>query len=66
MCETRNSIDIIKEGDTFWAYDKYTNKKADQTGPCMCLDVHPWAIYAVDIVGNERVFLRHKFNFERE
>ena len=63
MCETRN--DDIKSMETFWAYDKSTGKRADQTGHCICIGVQPWAIYAIDAAGCERVFPRHKFRFEK-
>lgn len=63
MCDTRN--DTIAPGMTFWARDKITDKIADQTGHCICSSVVPWAVYATDSMGCERVFLRHKFRFER-
>jgi hypothetical protein len=62
MCNTRN--DIISPGTTFWAYDKFTGKCADQSGHCICTYEVPWAIHAVDSCGCERVFLRHLFRFE--
>lgn len=63
MCKTRN--DDIKQGDTFWAYTKEHNKRADQTGHCICTYVQPWAVYAADAENCERIFLRHKFRFEK-
>lgn len=50
--------------DHFWAIDRKTGKRADQTGHCICIENTPWAIYAIDIVGCEREFLHHKFYFE--
>ena len=54
----------IKSMFLFWAFDKHTGKRADQTGQCICLATQPWAIYALDAVGCERVFSRHLFRFE--
>lgn len=69
MCETREGLtprnDTIIAKDTFWAYTKEHNIRADQTGHCICTWTMPWTIYAIDVVGNERVFLRHKFRFEK-
>lgn len=62
MCNSRN--DNIEHRDTFWAFDKHTGKCADQTGYCVCLGIRPWAIYAIDLLGCERVFSRHLFRFE--
>lgn len=63
MCETRN--DDIRPGDTFWAYTKVGNMRADQTGHCICDDVESWAVYATDAENLPRVFLRHIFRFEK-
>lgn len=51
--------------ETFWAIDTLTGKRADQTGPCVCTSTQPWAVYAIDTLCCERVFLRHKFRFEK-
>ena len=63
MCNTRN--DIIESGMTFWAIDKATGRIMDWTGHCICTSVVPWAVCATDSVGCERIFLRHKFWFEK-
>ena len=62
MGKTRNDNIIAKA--VFWAFDKATGKRADQTGICICIEEKPWAVYAVDAYGCDRVFLRHKFRFE--
>jgi len=64
MCDTRNDLNIIEEGIAFWAFDKKTGKRADWTGYCICSEVKPWVIYALDIVGCERIFLNRQFRFE--
>lgn len=64
MCDTRNDIVSVIPGVAFWAFDKQTNKRADWTGYCICNVVQPWAIFAVDIVGCERIFLNRRFRFE--
>ena len=62
MCYSRN--DYIEQGDIFWAHDKCTGKKCDWTGPCVCVGVSSWAVYALDASECQREFLRHKFRFE--
>lgn len=63
MCNARN--DIIEVDDTFWAIDKHTDKIANRTGHCLCVYTEQWAVYAIDGLGNERIFHRHKFRFEQ-
>lgn len=64
MCDIRNDLNIIIPGIAFWAYDKKTGKCADQTGYCIAIEIKPWIIYAMDIVGCERTFLNRHFRYE--
>jgi len=67
MCNTRKDIDDkarIIPGIAFWAFDKNTGKRADQTGYAICNEVKPWVIIATDMVGCPRIFLKRKFRFE--
>ena len=65
MCNTgTDDLNRLDNGIAFWAFDKYTGKRMDWTGYCICTELVPWAVYAVDLVGCEREFLFRRFRFE--